>query len=175
MWENRTSAYGRERVGWLIDTACRGFVSFIHTCSVPVTFDDGLGVESAVDLEVFADTHKNVTGHHQLIAGIDSDTGPNLVFLLTRHNLSVHTGNSNSCVQTCLVHGIGDGASKVVFRTDTAVIRSLRTGRHTTLWPTKWRTFIQVEESEFLFQSKPWSHVIGSLEGFGGCYCVIIR
>jgi hypothetical protein len=134
----------------------------VHTSSVPVSISNRLGVKSAEDLEVFAHTLKDVSGHHQLITGINSDARSNLVLLLSGHNFSINTRHGDSGVKACLVHGIGDGTSKVILGSSTAVVRSLGAAGHTALWPAKRSALIQVEEGEFLFQTEPNFFVISS-------------
>mmetsp|Transcript_382 Transcript_382/g.724 ORF Transcript_382/g.724 Transcript_382/m.724 type:complete len:419 (+) Transcript_382:198-1454(+) len=136
----------------------------VHTGSVPVSLNNRLRVEGAVDLEVFADTHEDVAGHHKLVSGINSDARSNLVFLLSRHDFSVDSRDVDSSVQAGLVQRVGDGTSKVVFGSNRAVVRSLRTAGHATLRPSERSAFVQVEEGEFLFQTEPDFFVFVSAE-----------
>lgn len=99
------------------------------------THNNGLGVKSAVYLEFFTNTLKNVSRHVKLIAGIDSYTGTDLILLLSRHNLTVGSGNFNSSIQTSAIVGLGDGAAKVVLGTDGTVVRSLGAGWNASLGP----------------------------------------
>jgi hypothetical protein len=92
----------------------RVIMGLMHTSAIPITFDDGFRMQGAVHLKVFADTLQNVPRHHKLVTGINSNTGTDLVFLLTRHNFSVDTRNIDTSVKACLVHGVSDGTSKVV-------------------------------------------------------------
>jgi hypothetical protein len=140
----------------------------VHTGTIPVSLDDWLGVESAVNLEVFADTLQDVSGHHKLVTSIDSDAWSNLVFLLSRHDLSIGSRDVDSGVKGGLVHGVNNGTSKRVLWTDGAVVRALGTIGHATFGPPKRSALIQVEEGEFLFHAEPDFFVVLAFKGLGG-------
>mmetsp|Transcript_7108 Transcript_7108/g.10172 ORF Transcript_7108/g.10172 Transcript_7108/m.10172 type:complete len:332 (-) Transcript_7108:67-1062(-) len=140
----------------------------VHTGTIPVSLNNRLGVESAVDLEVFANTLKDVTRHHKLVTGINSNAGSNLVFLLSRHDFSIGSGDFDSGVKAGLVGGFSDITSETVLGTDRAVVRTLGAVGHTTLGPAKRSSLIEVEKSEFLFKSEPNFFIILSFEGSHG-------
>mmetsp|Transcript_4250 Transcript_4250/g.5086 ORF Transcript_4250/g.5086 Transcript_4250/m.5086 type:complete len:332 (+) Transcript_4250:87-1082(+) len=140
----------------------------VHTGTIPISLNNRLRVESAVDLEVFANTLKDVTRHHELITGINSDAGSNLVFLLSRHDFSVGSRDFDSSVKAGLVGGFSDITSETVLGTDRAVVRTLGTAGHTALGPAKRSSLIEVEKSEFLFKSEPNFFVVLSFKGFHG-------
>mmetsp|Transcript_33348 Transcript_33348/g.51079 ORF Transcript_33348/g.51079 Transcript_33348/m.51079 type:complete len:258 (+) Transcript_33348:183-956(+) len=167
---------GSELVDGLLNVFESAFVAHlfggnvrVHTGTVPVTLDDWLWEQRAVDLKVFAYSLEDVTRHHELIAGVDSDARSDLVFLLSGHDFSVGSGNGDTGIETCLVHGVGDGTSKAVFWSNTAVVWTLWAVWHTSLWPSERSLRVKVERSEFLFESEPWFHVFESLECFHGC------
>mmetsp|Transcript_13752 Transcript_13752/g.20876 ORF Transcript_13752/g.20876 Transcript_13752/m.20876 type:complete len:236 (-) Transcript_13752:318-1025(-) len=137
----------------------------VHTSSVPVSLNDWLRVERAVHLEILTDALQDVAGHHKLITGIDSDTWSDLVFLLSRHDLTVGSRNFDSGVEACFVVGVGDVATEGVLWTDGAVVWSLWAGWHASLWPSEWGAFVEVEEGKFLFHSEPNFLVLISGEG----------
>lgn len=130
-------------------------------------------MEGAVDLKVFADTLQNVSRHHELIAGIDTDARSHLVFLLTGHDFAIDARNVDARVQASLVHGIRDGTSKVVFGADGAVVGTLGTVGHTLVGPSEGSAFVQVEEGEFLFQTKPDFFVFFAVKGFHGLGTIV--
>mmetsp|Transcript_44354 Transcript_44354/g.128244 ORF Transcript_44354/g.128244 Transcript_44354/m.128244 type:complete len:301 (-) Transcript_44354:80-982(-) len=137
----------------------------MHTGSIPISVNDGLGVKRAVDLVVLAHTLKDVSRHHQLITGIKSNTRSNLVFLLTGHNFSIGSRDGDTGIKACLVHGISDFASETVFGSNRAVIGTLGPRGHTALGPSERSTFVQVEKSEFLLHAEPDFFVVLSFEG----------
>lgn len=141
----------------------------VHTGTVPVTLNNWLGVQGAVYLELLADTLQDVTRHEKLITSIDSDAGSYLVFLLSRHDLSVGSADLDSGVKTGTVDGIGNGTSKGVLGTGSAVVWALGAVGHTVLGPAKRSTLIKVEKSEFLLEAEPDFLVILTLEGSSGC------
>jgi len=141
----------------------------VHTSTVPVTLNNGLGVKRAVDLKLFTDPLQNVSGHEELISGVNSDAWSNLVFLLSRHDLSVGSTELNSSVKAGTVHDIGDGTSEGVLRSGGAVVGSLGAVGNSVLGPAKGSTLIKIEEGELLLKSEPDLFVIMSLEGSGGC------
>jgi len=164
----------------------------VHAGSVPVTLDNGLGVEGAVDLELLADTLEDVPGHEELVAGVDSDAEmgklvkrddsgevkpscsdsprSNLVLLLSGHDLSVGSRDLNAGVQAAPVHGIGHSAAERVLGSGRAVVRSLGPVGDTALGPAERSDLIEVEEGELLLESEPDLLVILSIESGGGCY-----
>jgi hypothetical protein len=125
-------------------------------------------VQGAVYLEFLADTLQDVTRHVKLITGVNSDTGSNLVFLLSRHDLSVGSTDLNSGVKAGTVDGIGDSTSVGVLGTGRAVVGALGTVGNTILGPAEGSTLIKVEEGEFLLKAEPDFLVLLSLEGSGG-------
>mmetsp|Transcript_12755 Transcript_12755/g.23914 ORF Transcript_12755/g.23914 Transcript_12755/m.23914 type:complete len:229 (-) Transcript_12755:620-1306(-) len=139
----------------------------MHSSSVPVTSSDGLGMETAVHLKVFTHTLKDVARHHELISCLNTNTGSDLVFLLSGHNFSVTSRDIDSCIQTCLVVSINDVTSKRVLWSYGAVVRTLRTSGHTSLWPPKRSLLIKIEKSKFLLQSEPDFFVFLSFESLG--------
>jgi len=104
----------------------------------------------------------------ELITGVNSDAGSNLVFLLSRHDLSIGSGDLKSSVEAGTVHGIGDGTSERVLGTGGAVVGSLGAVGDTVLGPSEGSALIKVEEGEFLLKAKPDFLVIVSVEGIGG-------
>mmetsp|Transcript_8733 Transcript_8733/g.15840 ORF Transcript_8733/g.15840 Transcript_8733/m.15840 type:complete len:224 (+) Transcript_8733:400-1071(+) len=140
----------------------------MHTSTVPVSINNGLRVEGAVHLELLAHTLKDVSAHLKLISSINSDTGSNLVFLLSRHDLSIRSRDLEASVEAGTIHGISDSTSERVFGTGTAVVRSLGTGGDTTLGPAKGGALVEVEEGEFLFEAEPGFLVVLAFEGSGG-------
>mmetsp|Transcript_38804 Transcript_38804/g.93803 ORF Transcript_38804/g.93803 Transcript_38804/m.93803 type:complete len:219 (+) Transcript_38804:346-1002(+) len=140
----------------------------VHTGTVPVSFNNWLGVKCAVDLEIFTDTLQDVSGHCKLVTSINSDAWSDLVFLLSRHDLSVGSRDFDSGVKGGFVHGLDNGTSKGVLWTDRAVVRTLFTAGHATLGPAKRGALIQVEEGEFLFHSEPDFFLILAFKGLLG-------
>mmetsp|Transcript_27632 Transcript_27632/g.56632 ORF Transcript_27632/g.56632 Transcript_27632/m.56632 type:complete len:349 (+) Transcript_27632:463-1509(+) len=140
----------------------------VHTSSVPVTLGNGLGVKGAVDLEVLADAHEDVTRHHELITGINSDAWSNLVLLLSRHDLSIGAGDGDSGVKAGFVVGLSDVTAKVVLGSDGAVVGSLGAGGHATLRPAKGGLLIKIEEGELLLKSEPGLLIVVALERLHG-------
>lgn len=140
----------------------------VHTGTVPVSLNNGLGVESAVDLELFAHTLKDVTTHVKLITGINSNTWSNLVFLLSGHDLTVGSANFKSGVEAAAVVGIGDGTSEAVLGTGGAVVGSLGASGDTALGPAEGSALVEVEEGEFLLKTEPDFFVFLAIEGLGG-------
>jgi hypothetical protein len=126
-------------------------------------------VQRTVDLEFFADTLKDITGHHELVTGINPDARSDLVFLLSWHDLSVGSRYFNSSIQAGFVHSICDGASKAILRANTAVIRSLGTSRHTPDRPAQRSFLVEVEQSELLFQTEPSFFIVPALKRLHGC------
>jgi hypothetical protein len=126
-------------------------------------------VKVAHNLKIFTYTEKNITGHHKLITSIDSNTGSNLVFLLSGHDLSVGSRDLNSCVEACFVHGVGDVTSEGVLWSYGAVVGSLGTVGHTTLGPSERGLSIEVEEGEFLLQSEPDFFIVLTFECLCSC------
>jgi len=140
----------------------------VHTSTVPVTLNDGLGVESAVNLELFTNTLEDVTTHEKLITGINSDAWSNLVFLLSGHDLTVSSRDFNTSIETGTVGGIGDGTSEAVLGTGRAVVWSLRTVGNSILGPAERSALIEVEEGEFLLKTEPDFFIFMPIEGLGG-------
>jgi len=146
----------------------------VHTSTVPVSLHNGLGVKSAVNLELFAHTLKDVTTHEKLITGINSDAWSNLVFLLSGHDLTVGSTDFKSSVKAAAVHGIGDGTSEAVLGTGGAVVGSLSAVGDTVLGPAEGSALVEVEEGEFLLKSEPDFFVFLAFEGLGGCMLIVL-
>lgn len=146
----------------------------MHTGTIPITLDNWLGMERAVDLEFLTYALQYVARHLELIAGINADAGSYLVLLLTGHHLAVGTGDINAGVETGTVMCIGDGTSEGVLGTCRAVVGSLRTVGYAILWPAEGCALIEVEEGEFLFETKPDFFIVLSFKGLGGCYYYIV-
>jgi len=164
-----------EFVDGLVDSIDSTFVTHllrryigVHTSTVPVTINDGFGVEGTEHLEVFTDPCENVTGHVKLVSCIDSDARSNLVFLLARHNLPVSSRNLETRVKTCAVETVGDLTTKRVLWSNGAVVRSLGAGGGTLLGPAEGCALIHIEERKFLLHSEPSYQIFLSLEGLGG-------
>lgn len=142
----------------------------MHAGTVPISLNDGLGVERAVDLEFLTDALENVAGHLELITSINTNAGSYLIFLLTGHNLAVGTRDVNTGVEAGPVVCIGYRTSKGILGTGGAVVRSLRTVGDTILWPAERSALIEIEEGEFLLETKPDFFIFPSFKGLGGCY-----
>ena len=142
----------------------------MHTGSIPISLNDRLGVERAVDLEFLTDALKDVAGHLELITGINADAGSYLIFLLTGHDFTVGSGDVNTGVEAGTVVCIGDGTSEGILGTGGAIVWSLRTVGDTILWPAERSALIEVEEGEFLLETKPDFFIFPSFKGLGGCY-----
>mmetsp|Transcript_26852 Transcript_26852/g.53628 ORF Transcript_26852/g.53628 Transcript_26852/m.53628 type:complete len:268 (-) Transcript_26852:558-1361(-) len=140
----------------------------VHTSTVPVTVNDGFGVEGTEHLEVFTDPCENVTGHVKLVTCIDSDAGSDLVFLLARHNLPVSSGNLETCVKACAVETVGDLTTKRVLWSNGAVVRALGAGGGTLFGPAEGCALIHIEEGKLLLHSEPSYQIFLSLESLGG-------
>mmetsp|Transcript_15939 Transcript_15939/g.20829 ORF Transcript_15939/g.20829 Transcript_15939/m.20829 type:complete len:296 (+) Transcript_15939:427-1314(+) len=137
----------------------------VHTSTVPITLHNGFGMQSAVNLEILAYTLQNVSRHHQLVTGINTNAWSNLVFLLTWHDFPIGSRKCNTSVQASSVHAFSDFTAKVVFWSNTAVVWSLRASGDTTFGPAQRCLLVKVEEGEFLFQTEPRFFVFVSCKG----------
>jgi len=147
-----------------------GRVVGVASSSVPVSAD-GLGVERDDDAELLSESVHDETGHPHVVSYINSETGSNLVLPLSRHDLSVDTGDLNSGVQACSVVGFYEWATERFVGTSTAVVGSLG-GGETSLGPSEGGV-VESEEGILLLNSEPWLEVLRLIEnGKGGGSCV---
>ena len=121
--------------------------------AVPVA-GDGLGVPGDNDSELLADTEEDVAGHPDVVSGVNSGAGSDLVLPLSGHDLAVDSGNSNTGEHAGRVVGLNDGASKGVLCPDGAVVRSLGSG-HASLGPAKRRLAVSLKKGVLLLDSVP--------------------
>lgn len=84
---------------------------------------------------------------------VNSLARTNLELPLSRHDLGIGTGDSDSGVQAGLVVSFDQVSAEDLAGSVTAVVWALRT-RETALWPAVWPA-LGVEESIFLLETKP--------------------
>ena len=138
----------------------------VAASTVPVSWD-GLGVERDDDSELLANTLKNVARHPEVVAGVDSGAGANLVLPLARHDLTVDTGDGDAGEHACGVVSLHNGAAEGVLGADRAIVRSLG-ARLSALGPPEGGLAITLEEGVLLLNAEPWHSLLELVEQLGG-------
>ncbi|KAH3663872.1 hypothetical protein OGAPHI_005275 [Ogataea philodendri] len=121
--------------------------------TVPVSLER-LWMEGDLDTKLLSDLVEQVSGHPQLVTHLDTFARSNLELPLGRHHLGVDTGNSDTGMQAGSVVGLDNVSGKHLTGTNTTVVWSLW-GWETSLWPSVDRAINRVQQSVFLFQTKP--------------------
>jgi hypothetical protein len=124
----------------------------VKTGTVPLT-GNGLGVERDLSTELFGNTVEEETRDPEVVTHLDTLARTNLVLPLSGHDLGVDTGDVDASEQAGLVVSLNNITAVDLAGSDTAVVRTLRTGE-TTLGPAVWPS-IGAKEGVFLLETEP--------------------
>lgn len=135
--------------------------------SIPVSFN-WLGMERYSCSFIFSHAREQVSSHPQIVTNLDAWRRTNLELPLACKYLSVRSCNSNTCIQTCLVMLLHDGATECIMNPAGAVVLTLRF-EITTNRPTnrpKDIPSIVLKEYVLLLNTEPWIVSLRLFENF---------
>ncbi len=105
---------------------------------------------------------QNVSGHPQVVAGLDALTRSHLELPLRGHDLGVAPADLDARVQTGLVVGVGDVAAVRAVGADRAVVGALRHRVAVGLRPAE-RPAVSVQQAVLLLQAEPGHGLFGKV------------
>lgn len=138
--------------------------------TVPVAWD-GLGVERDLDTPLLSNSNEEVSRNDKVVTHLDALAWANLELPLSWHDLSVDTRNVDTRVKAGSVVALDDVTGKDLASTNTTVVWALWRWE-TALWPAVWLV-VDVEESVFLLETKPWLLGCGLLHNLVGVVSVV--
>ena len=105
---------------------------------------------------------QNVSGHPQVVAGLDALTRSHLELPLRGHDLGVAAADLDARVQTGLVVGVGDVAAVRAVGADRAVVGALGHRVAVGLRPAE-RPAVSVQQAVLLLQAEPGHGLFGKV------------